>query len=246
LTLDQAAAARAGLKALMPVGRYPYLDYVLSSLADAGFRRAGLVMGPEHRDACRRYAEPGRMARVQVDLIEQAAPRGTADAVRSAEAWIGGSPFIVVNGDNLYPVPVLRNLAALDGPGLPGFRREELVRSGNIPASRIQSFALINVDASGRLARIVEKPTAEEAAAAGPDALISMNCWRFDARIFPACADVGLSARGEYELPGAVALAHARGVPFTVIPGRGTVLDLSSQSDVSAVTRRLAGVEPRP
>jgi glucose-1-phosphate thymidylyltransferase len=246
LTPEQAAAAHAGWKALMPIGGYPYLDYVLSALGDAGYRRAGLVIGPEHRDACRPYTEPGRAARVAVDLIEQQEPHGTADAVRSAERWVGQSPFVVLNGDNLYPVSVLRDLAALSGPGLAAFARDELVRSGNIPAARIESFALVKVDASSHLTQIVEKPSPHDAESAGPAALVSMNCWRFDDRIFEACADVDVSARGEYELPDAVALARARGMRVKVIRGHGTVLDLSSQSDVSEVSRRLIGVEPRP
>jgi dTDP-glucose pyrophosphorylase len=246
LAPDQAAAAEAGWKALMPIGGRPYLDYVLSSLADAGYRHAGLVIGPEHREACRAYAEPGRTARVHVDLIEQDAPLGTADAVRSAETWANGSPFIAINGDNLYPVSALRDLAALEGPGVAAFEPDDLVRSGNIPAERIRSFALITGDESGRLTGIVEKPSLEEAEAAGQAALVSMNCWRFDSRIFAACAEVRPSARGELELTAAVGIALSHGVPFTVIRGRGRLLDLSSASDVAGVSRHLAGVEARP
>ena len=72
-----------------------------------------------------------------------------------------------------------------------------------------------------------------------------MNVWRFDDRIFEACRDVPRSARGEYELPEAVALAIARGVEFRVVPARGAVLDLSRRGDVAQVTARLAGCEPR-
>ena len=54
-----------------------------------------------------------------------------------------------------------------------------------------------------------------------------MNCWRFDARIFDACRDVPRSARGEFELPEAVALATRRGARFKAIPARGPVLDLA-------------------
>ncbi|MEO6222658.1 MAG: hypothetical protein ABIP90_05365, partial [Vicinamibacterales bacterium] len=52
LTPEQATAASAGLKSMMPVagpGRptRPFLDYVLSELADAGFTRVALVVAPE-------------------------------------------------------------------------------------------------------------------------------------------------------------------------------------------------------
>ena len=36
LTAVQAAAAAAGAKGMMPIGPRPFLDYVLSALADAG------------------------------------------------------------------------------------------------------------------------------------------------------------------------------------------------------------------
>jgi glucose-1-phosphate thymidylyltransferase len=73
-----------------------------------------------------------------------------------------------------------------------------------------------------------------------------MNLWRFDARIFEVCRDVPRSARGEFELPEAVALAMRRGVKFRAIPARGPVLDLSRRADAADVERRLAGVAPRP
>jgi dTDP-glucose pyrophosphorylase len=76
--------------------------------------------------------------------------------------------------------------------------------------------------------------------------LVSMNCWRFDSRIFSACRDVPRSRRGEFELPEAVGLAVARGVMFRALRAAGPVLDLSRRSDTADVEQRLAGVEPRP
>lgn len=73
-----------------------------------------------------------------------------------------------------------------------------------------------------------------------------MNCWRFDSRIFDACRGVAKSARGEFELPEAVALAISRGVRVKAIPARGPVLDLSRRADAADVARRLAGVVPCP
>ena len=132
------------------------------------------------------------------------------------------------------------------GPGLPGFHRDELVRSSGIPPERVASFALLRVGGDGMLVDLIEKPGAERIADAGPPAFISMNCWRFDERIFDACRSVARSARGEFELPGAVALAVDRGVRFKVRPAAGGVLDLSQRADAVEVTRRLAGIVPRP
>jgi dTDP-glucose pyrophosphorylase len=106
---------------------------------------------------------------------------------------------------------------------------------------RIGTFALLEIDAAGVLTRIVEKPGVEAMRAAGSDALVSMNIWRFDERIYPFCRDVPLSARAERELPQAVGLAIAQGMAFDVFPVQGPVLDLSSRADVAAVSQALEG-----
>ena len=246
LTGAQRRAADAGQKAMMPIAGRPFLDFLLSAVADAGLRHAGIVVAPAHEELREHYGTISPPGRLTIDFIVQQTAAGTADAVLAAEPWTREEPFLVMNGDNLYPVPALRALARLEDPGLPGFERDDLVQSSNIQPDRIASFALLAVDREGYLTGIVEKPSPDTVARAGAGAAISMNCWRFDARIFDACRDVPRSARGELELPGAVALAVERGVRFRVLPARGPVLDLSGRSDAVEVERRLAGVVPRP
>ena len=125
LDAAQRSAASAGRKWLVPVGeghRRPFLDYVLSALADAGCTEAILVVPPDHACLRDRYAAPD-VSRLAVHFAVQPGASGTAQAVLAAEPEIGGRPFLVLNSDNLYPVEVLRALAALDGPGLPAFER---------------------------------------------------------------------------------------------------------------------------
>jgi glucose-1-phosphate thymidylyltransferase len=271
LTREQQQAADAGLKTMMPVNGRPFLDYVLGSLADAGLRDIALVVAPDH-DLLRQHLAAARAARLRVEFVVQEQPLGTANAVLAAEAWTAGAPFLAMNADNLYPVEALRDLASLDEPGFPAFDADDLIHSSNIPAERIRAFALVTVDEAGYLTSIVEKPANAEIPPEGgsyadgvPDlppeggsyiegsvasafrrnnAVISMNCWRLDARIFPACRDVPRSARGEFELPEAVGLASARGVRFKAVPARGPVLDLSRRADAADVERRLAGHVP--
>jgi glucose-1-phosphate thymidylyltransferase len=248
LTPEQLRAADAGLKAMIPINGRPLLDYILSSLADAGIRHVALIVAPDHTRLRDHYlATPP--VRVQLDYVVQERPRGTADAVLAAEAWSAGEPFLSMNADNLYPAPVLADLAALSEPALPAFDREDLVRSSNIPAERIRSFAFLDIDERGYLAGIVEKPNAGLQAGGDSHAsvkYISMNCWRFDARIFKACRDVPRSARGEFELPEAVGVALGQGVRFKTFAARGPVLDLSTRSDATDVSQRLSGSIPRP
>ena len=235
----QRRAADAGLKAMMPIHGRPFLDYVLGSLADAGLREIALVVAPDH-EALRAHYAAAPPARIRLAFVVQDAPIGTADAVLAAEAWTQGDAFLALNADNLYPVPAVRDLAALATPGLLAFDAADLVRSGNIPLDRIRAFAAVTIDRDGHLQAIVEKP----GDMAGDRRYVSMNCWRFDARIFDACRDVPKSARGEYELPEAVALAVSRGMKFTAVRAGGAVLDLSRRADAADVARRLAGSVP--
>ena len=257
LSADQEAAAAAGLKGMMPMpsktgpdGRArPFLDYVLSELADAGFTRAALIVAPPGAgpDPLRGYYEGvGRPARLQLSFVVQDEAVGTADAVRAAAAYVGRQPFVVLNADNLYGASTLRALREADGPALPVYERDQLIDSSAIPRERLAAFALLTLRPDGSLADIVEKPGAAAMEAAGPRAPISMNCWRGDARLLDACRDVERSPRGEFELPMAVRLAIDRGVVFRGVPARGPVLDLSRREDVPAVVARLRDVVARP
>lgn len=271
----QRRAADAGSKMMMPIRGRPFLDYVLSTLADAGLSEVALVVAPAHEEIRAHYAT-APPSRISLELVVQAEALGTANAVVAAEPWTGGEPFLVVNADNLYPATALRSLAALAEPGLAAFERDDLVGSGNIPADRVRAFALIEMDAEGYLTGIVEKPAelppeggSSRVASGAPlppegasdglfygdpavsafsrnETFVSMNCWRFDARIFDACRDVPLSSRRERELPEAVALAMRRGICFRALAVRGPVLDLSRRADAVDVERRLAEVTPQP
>ena len=257
LSPTQAAAAAAGAKGMMPIGNpstshraggftRPFLDYVLSALADAGCTNVCFIVAPDHAAIRDYYDGPGKPARVRLSYAVQEIANGTARAVQAAQTFAGRDPFLVLNSDNLYAPHVLRALVELDEPGLPGYERDALVQESGFPPDRVISFAAIEADDEGHLTRIIEKPGREYFDAVGPHALISMNVWRFDERIFDACRDVSLSKRGEYELPEAVGLAVSRGVKFRVVPAAGAVLDLSRRSDVPLVSERLAGLEPRP
>jgi glucose-1-phosphate thymidylyltransferase len=240
LAAEQARAAGAGMKAMIPIGR-PFLDFVLSALADAGLREICLVVGPEHT-AIRDYYAALPLRRVRVSFAIQEDPIGTANALLAAKSFLAADPFLVLNSDNYYPVEVFRAMRELGEPGLPVFERESLVRESNIPRERVLHYALLEIGADGYLEKIIEKPEAIPEAPAGREIFISMNCWRFDSAIFRACERVPRSARGEFELPEAVQFGLATlGLRFKTVPFRTGVLDLSQRADIASVAQRLAG-----
>jgi dTDP-glucose pyrophosphorylase len=246
LAAAQSAMADAGLKAMIPFRR-PFLDYVLSALADADCTDVCLVVGPEHAVVRDYYAHKHRPERVRVSFAVQPQPLGTADAVLAAETFAGTDPFLTLNADNYYPAEVFRALVALDGPGLPAFDPAGLVRGSNIEPDRVRAYAILRINEKGDLQDIVEKPDARLIAEAGDRYFVSMNCWRFGPSIFTACRRIGRSPRGEYELPSAVRYAITEmGERFRAVAIDCPVLDLSRRTDVAAVERRLDSIDPRP
>lgn len=246
LSAEQRAAAASGAKGMMPLGARPFLDYVISTLADAGITEVVLVIGPEHH-AVREYYSSGAERRVAVRFAVQAEPRGTADAVLSARAVVRDAPFLVLNSDNYYPVEAYRELCALGASGLVAFEAKALVREGGIEAERVLKYALLDYDADGWLRELREKPEADDPLALRAERWVSMNLWSFTPVIFEACARVQPSARGELEIQDAVNIAMRElGERFRVVPMHAGVLDLSSRADVAFVASRLAGITPRP
>jgi len=241
----QSSVADSGMKGMIPIRR-PFLEYIISALADTGITDVVLVLGPEH-DAVRAhftYDAPPVRTRVRFALQEQ--PIGTANAVVAAAQVIGDAPFLVLNADNYYPVDALRALAAEDTAGTIAFDRDALVRDGNIDAERVRSFAVLSVSERDELLGIIEKPGDALDLSSPAARWVGMNCWAITPAIVAACSRVPISTRGEYELPEAVALALREGVPVRAIRLRASVLDLSRRSDIASVMHQLRDVDPRP
>ena len=211
LAQRQAAAADAGIKALIPLdgespgnarsASRPFLDYVLSAAAEAGFRHVCLVIGPEQAAIRRYYSEQATAERLRFSFACQEEPRGTADAVAAAKAFAGDDPFVAINSDTYYPVEALSALEQASGCAVALFERDAMLAGSNVPAERIKRFAVAKIDDRGCLEQIVEKPDDATLAALPRPVLLSMNCWRFGPSIFTACRAIRPSPRGEFEIP---------------------------------------------
>ena len=245
LDAERAAMASRGLKALMPLNGRPFLDYIVDSLLRAGLGRLCFVIAPDG-DVLRHHAR--RIARESGAVVEcavQEEPLGTANAVLAAEAFAAGEPFVMCNGDNLYPDVALEGLAARedDDCWLAGFARTSLIRDGNIAAERVRHFAVVKAEQDGRLLHIVEKPERPEEFLMDGEVWVSMNLYRFTPAIFDACRAVAPDpVRGELELTSAVAqMVDSDPNCFKVLFCRGGILDLTSRADIPAAEARLRG-----
>jgi dTDP-glucose pyrophosphorylase len=246
LSPDQMSAASVGVKAMIPIGR-PFLDYVISGLADAGYSEICLVIGPEHQMIRDYYFTQSPPKRVKVSFAVQEKPLGTADAVLAAREFTGKDSFLIINSDNYYPVETLRSLRNLKGAGVALFDRESLISLSNMPEDRVLKFSVAKVSSEGRLAHIYEKPSEDTIRELGSPIYVSMNSWLFTPVIHRACTSIQPSARGEMELTDAVQYAiDTLGEPFHVLTFKAPVLDMSSRSDIANVAEQLRNVHPNP
>jgi len=249
VALDEAQerAAAAGQKGMMPTLGRPFLDFVLSALADAGVTTVTLVVAPDHATMREYYEAKSPPTRVRLRWAVQEEPRGTADAVLAAAGVVDDALFLTLNSDNYYPVASYDALCALGGAGLVAYEGEALVREGNIDRERVMAYALLDIDEHGLLQHIVEKPPADHPLARRAERWVSMNLWSFTPRMFEACRRVKPSVRGELELQDAVMIAaHELGERFHVVYAHAGVLDLSRRADVATIADHLRGIVVAP
>jgi len=236
------AAAETGVKAMIPIDR-PFLDYVLTEVAAAGYTDVCLVIGPEHDEVRKYYQQQTQAEHLRFEFAVQHERLGTADALAQAADFANGEPVVMLNSDNYYPRSALAGLRQLDGPGLAVFDKRVMLESSNIATERLQAFAMVETNTDGTLRQVHEKPDQPTIDRLGEHAGLSLNCWRFSPRIFDACRAIEPSSRGEYEITDAVQHTidhfHER---YGVVHCDEPVLDLSRREDIPAVAERLRSV----
>jgi len=86
-------------KVLMPFSGRPFIDILIESLLQFGFRRFVLCVG-HMREKVRTHFSARDY---EVVFSEETEPLGTGGAVKNARAHITTSPFLLLNGDSLCP-----------------------------------------------------------------------------------------------------------------------------------------------
>ena len=178
-------------KQLVPVANKPVLFYGIEAMRDAGITEVGIIIAPETGGEIRAAAGDGDRFGVRITYIEQAAPLGLAHAVLTAEPFLGSSPFVMYLGDNLLRDGIADLVAAFRAE-----RPDALILLTPVPDP--EHYGVAELDGSGRVARLVEKPAAPR----GNLALVGV--YMFTASVFDAARAIHPSARGELEITDAI------------------------------------------
>jgi len=186
-------------KPLVPLLNRPLLDQLLLRLRDHGFDRITLAL--THRaEAIQRSFGAGERLGLALEYAYEDTPLGSGGAIASiAEGW--DETFLVCNGDIVTDFDLSAMLAAHRA------RQAELSIS-LFEVDDPSSFGVVDLDASGRIRRFVEKPPREEA----PSRFINSGTWLFEPslladmdgtrfnrvedELFPALCGAGRSVQG--------------------------------------------------
>jgi len=177
-------------KQLIPVANVPILHYVMRHLEEAEVRDVGVVLSPETGDQVRASLEAGRFS-LRFTYIVQEAPLGLAHAVKVARPFLGDEPFVMYLGDNL----IGRGIRHLVDEFM-GRRADALVLLKEVADPR--RFGVAELDGSGRVRRLVEKPQHP------PSNLALVGVYLFGPAVHEAVDEIQPSWRGELEITDAI------------------------------------------
>jgi glucose-1-phosphate thymidylyltransferase len=192
-------------KQLVPVAGKPILFYGLESMADAGIKDVGIIVGETAAEIHAAVGDGSRWG-LSVTYIPQEAPLGLAHCVLIAREFLGDDEFVMYLGDNLLRQPVRDVLDAFEASraraAQPALGEEE----EGIPAAEIlltqvadpRQFGVAALDLSGRVVGLVEKPQVP------PSDLALVGVYVFDHRIHDAVRAIRPSSRGELEITDAI------------------------------------------
>lgn len=177
-------------KQLVPVANKPILFYAIEAIRDAGITDIGVIVG-DTADEVMGALGDGSQWGVSITYIPQEAPLGLAHAVKIAQDYMAGEPFVMYLGDNLIADGITRFVDE--------FRSGECAAQillAHVPNA--SQFGVAELGSDGHVVRLVEKP------ADPPSDLALVGVYLFDASVFEAVNAIQPSARGELEITDAI------------------------------------------
>ncbi|MGH3839330.1 MAG: glucose-1-phosphate thymidylyltransferase RfbA [Pseudonocardiaceae bacterium] len=193
-------------KQLLPVYDKPMVYYPLSVLMLAGIREILVISTPLDLPLFRRLLGDGTTLGLRLSYAEQPEPNGLAEAFVIGADFIGDDPVALVLGDNIFYGPgfsrtLQQCVATVDGCVLFGY-----------PVKDPQRYGVGEVDGTGKLISIEEKPAAPRSNKA------ITGLYFYDNDVVKIARSLTPSTRGELEITD-VNLHYLQ-------QGRATMIDL--------------------
>jgi NDP-sugar pyrophosphorylase family protein len=215
-------------KPLLVLRGRPIIDHILSGLRAAGIREAVVVTGYLAAEI-ERHLGSGEALGMKLSYRRQAPAEGTARALLLARDAIRDEPFLLSWGDIVIEPGQYAALLE-DYRGVPC----DALLSVNATDDPWQGAA-VYVDEHWRVTRLLEKPPR----GSSPTPWNNAGIFVLRPVVLAYAGRLGPSARGEYELPQAIAAMIGDGRDVRAYPLRGFWSDLGRPEDLAAAERAL-------
>lgn len=166
-------------KPLLPVGGRPMIQWTIDSLRKAGVTDIYVLVGSNEEKMRQALGN-------EVKFIRQEKREGTASAVGCAEGHIKG-PFICMNGDLVLEGSLFADVSSF-------YEKKKTNVIVATQARQPEHFGVIEMDKSGKVTGIVEKPEKPRSN------YINAGVYVFEPSIFNLIKKTKKSPRGEYEI----------------------------------------------
>ena len=177
-------------KQLIPIANKPILFYGLEAIAAAGITDVGIIVGDTRAEIEAAVGDGGRFG-IKTTYIRQDAPLGLAHAVKIAQEFMAGEPFLMYLGDNLVKDDLGELVREFESSGC-----NSLILLAHVPNP--SAFGVADINADGSIKRLVEKPKEP------PSDLALVGVYLFDSNIFEAVNGIKPSWRNELEITDAI------------------------------------------
>jgi glucose-1-phosphate thymidylyltransferase len=220
-------------KQLFPIYDKPLIYYPIATLMLAGIREILLISTPADRPSFEKLLGDGGHLGIKISYESQPSPDGLAQAFIIGADFIDTEKVALILGDNIF-----------HGSGLGG----ELSNCTNPDGAVVfgytvtdpQRYGVVEIDNSGNVLSIVEKPEIPKSNIAIP------GLYFFDNTVLEKARKVKMSSRGELEITAVLSMyLEANNLKLEVLP-RGTAwLDCGTSESLNDASNYIRVVEER-